>query len=63
MKKKQVELKRYLVPLCDIIALGSESALLAGSPEVRPGGGGTGNVSIYPLTPDDGGDDDDIEAP
>ena len=46
-----------------MIALSDEPALLAGSPNVRPGGGGTGNVTITPLDPDDGGDDDDIEAP
>ena len=63
MKKKQVELKCYLAPRCEVIVLSCESTLLAGSPEVRPGGGGPGNVSIYPLTPDDGGEDDDIEAP
>ena len=63
MKKNQVELKRYLAPKCEIIALSCESTLLAGSPNVRPGGGGTGNVTITPLDPDDGGEDDDIEAP
>ena len=63
MKKKQVELKRYLAPRCEVIALDCESTLLAGSPDVRPGGGGTGRVTITPLDPDNGGDDDDIEAP
>ena len=62
MKKKQVELKQYLAPRCEVIALSCESTLLANSPEVRPGGG-TGRVTIDPLNPDDGGDDDDIEAP
>ena len=63
MKKKQVELKCYLAPKCEVIALNCESTLLAGSPEVRPGGGRTGRVIIKPLDPDDGGADDDIEAP
>ena len=63
MKKKQVELKRYLAPRCEVIALDCESTLLAGSPDVRPGGGGTGRVTITPWDPDNGGDDDDIEAP
>lgn len=63
MKKNQVELKHYLAPECEVIALSDEPALLAGSPNVRPGGGGTGHVTITPLDPDDGGDDDDIEAP
>ena len=63
MKKNQVELKCYLAPKCEVIVLSCESTLLAGSPEVRPGGGGTGRVTITPLDPDNGGDDDDIEAP
>jgi len=63
MKKNQVELKRYIAPKCEVIALNRESALLAGSPNVRPGGGGTGNVTITPLRPDNGGEDDEIEAP
>ena len=63
MKKNQVEFKRYLAPKYEMIALDSESELLTGSPRVRPGGGGNGNVTIDPLDPDDGGDDDEIEAP
>ena len=63
MKKKQVELKHYLAPRCEVIVLSCESTLLAGSPEVRPGGGGTGRVTIDPLNPDNGGEDDEIEAP
>ena len=63
MKKKQVELKCYLAPKCEVIALNCESTLLAGSPDVRPGGGGTGRVTIDPLNPDNGGEDDEIEVP
>ena len=63
MKKNQVEISSYLAPWCEVIELDNELALLAGSPRVRPGGGGTGNVTINPLDPDDGGEDDDIEAP
>ena len=63
MKNKQVELKCYLAPKCEVIALNCESTLLANSPDVRPGGGGTGNVTITPLRPDNGGEDDEIEAP
>ena len=63
MKKNQVELKCYLAPKCEVIVLNCESTLLAGSPEVRPGGGGTGRVTIDPLNPDNGGEDDEIEAP
>ena len=63
MKKKHVELKRYLAPRCEVIAMSCESTLQAGSPDVRPGGGGTGRVTIDPLDPDFGGGDDYIEAP
>lgn len=63
MKINQVELKRYIAPKCEVIALNRESALLANSPDVRPGGGGTGRVTIDPLNPDNGGEDDEIEAP
>lgn len=63
MKKNQVVLKRYIRPECEVIALGNELTLLAVSPNVRPGGGGNGHVTIEPLVPDDGGDDDDIVAP
>ncbi|ALO50019.1 hypothetical protein [Hoylesella enoeca] len=63
MKKNQLKSERYFTPQCEVIVLANEQALLAGSPRVRPGGGGSGNVTINPLDPDDGGDDDDIEAP
>lgn len=63
MKKNQVKCERYFAPQCEVIELDNEANLMAGSPHVRPGGGGTGNVTINPLDPDDGGEDDEIEAP
>ena len=44
MKKKQVELKHYLAPECEVIALENEVSLLLAS-EIKPTPG-TGNPPI-----------------
>ena len=44
MKKNQVELKHYLAPECEVIALGNEASLLLAS-EIKPTPG-TGNPPI-----------------
>ena len=44
MKKNQVELKHYLVPECEVIALENEASLLLAS-EIKPTPG-TGNPPI-----------------
>ena len=42
--------------------MAAESGLLAGSPNVQPGGGGGGSITIEPLRPVDGGSDDELEG-
>ena len=48
-------------------SMSSEGSLLAGSPLVRPGGGGTGSqtpgsIQVVPLDPDDNNPDDELEG-
>lgn len=45
-----------------MFAMSNEEYLLAASPNVRPGGGGTpsGSVTVEPLRPDVGDDDDNL---
>ena len=57
MKKKQVELKRYLAPRCEIIQLNETQSLLAGS-EIRPTPG-SGNPSIQ--VGDNNNDEEELE--
>lgn len=54
----------YIKPSIVMFAMSNEEYLLAASPNVRPGGGGnpSGSVTIEPLVPVDGGDDDNLEG-
>lgn len=54
--------REYIKPSIVMFAMSNEEYLLAASPNVRPGGGGTpsGSVTIEPLVPVDGGDDDNL---
>ena len=54
--------REYIKPSIIMFAMSNEEYLLAASPNVRPGGGGTppGSVTIEPLVPVDGGDDDNL---
>ena len=66
MKKSNKTTRRlYVRPSFDVFPLEVER-FLATSPEVRPGGGGTGsgrgNIQVIPPTEDDGGDDDNLEG-
>lgn len=56
--------REYIKPSIVMFAMSNEEYLLAASPNVRPGGGGTpsGSVTIEPLRPVDGGDDDNLEG-
>ena len=47
-----------------MFAMSNEEYLLAASPNVRPGGGGNppGSITVEPLIPVDGGDDDNLEG-
>ena len=56
--------REYIKPSIVMFAMSNEEYLLAASPNVRPGGGGNppGSVTVEPLVPVDGGDDDNIEG-
>ena len=44
MKKIRKTVRQlYVRPTIDVVSVASEGSLLAGSPLVRPGGGGTGS--------------------
>lgn len=57
----------YVCPSTEVLEIEAEGNFLAGSPLVRPGGGGTGsqtpgNIQVVPLDPDDNNPDDEIEG-
>ena len=56
--------REYIKPSIVMFAMSNEEYLLATSPNVRPGGGGNppGSITIEPLVPVDGGDDDNLEG-
>ena len=59
--------KGYLQPSISVLGIDAESHLLAGSPLVRPGGGGSGSqtpgtINVVPPTSDDNNPDDDLEG-
>ena len=68
MKKIRKTVRQlYVRPTIDVVSVASEGSLLAGSPLVRPGGGGTGrqipgSIQVVPLDPDDNNPDDEIEG-
>ena len=67
MKKiRKMVRQLYVRPTIDVFSVASEGSLLAGSPLVRPGGGGVaphqGGVKVIDPTEEDGGDDDNLEG-
>ena len=68
MKKIRKTVRQlYVRPTIDVVSVVSEGSLLANSPLVRPGGGGTGSqipgsIQVVPLDPDDNNPDDEIEG-
>ena len=68
MKKIRKTVRQlYVRPTIDVVSVASEGSLLAGSPLVRPGGGGTGSqtpgtIQVVPPTSDDSNPDDDLEG-
>ena len=68
MKKNRKTVRQlYVRPTIDVVSVASEGSLLANSPLVRPGGGGTGSqtpgsIQVVPLNPDDNNPDDEIEG-
>ena len=68
MKKIRKTVRQlYDRPTIDVVSVASEGSLLAGSPLVRPGGGGTGSqtpgsIKVVPQDPDDNNPDDDLEG-
>ena len=68
MKKIRKTVRQlYVRPTIDVVRVASEGSLLAGSPLVRPGGGGTGSqmpgaIQLVRPTSDDSNPDDDLEG-
>ncbi|MBF1489652.1 MAG: hypothetical protein HXN77_04030 [Prevotella pallens] len=67
MNKNKETKKGYLQPSISVLGIDEESHLLAESPQVRPGGGGSGSqtpgtINVVPHTPDDNNPDDDLEG-
>lgn len=68
MKKNRKTVRQlYVRPTIDVVRVASEGSLLANSPLVRPGGGGTGSqmpgsIQVVPLDPDDNNPDDELEG-
>ena len=68
MKKIRKTVRQlYVRPTIDVVRVASEGSLLAGSPLVHPGGGGTGSqmpgaIQVVPPTSDDSNPDDDLEG-
>ena len=65
--KENKKRKDYLQPDVSILSIDEESHLLAESPLVRPGGGGSGSqtpgtINVVPLTSDDNNPDDELEG-
>ena len=65
--KENKKRKDYLQPDVAILSIDGESHLLAGSPLVRPGGGGSGSqtpgtINVVPPTSDDNNPDDELEG-
>ena len=63
--KENKKRKDYLQPDVSILSIDEESHLLAESPQVRPGGGGSGSqtpgtINVVPPTSDDNNPDDDL---
>ena len=56
--------KEFICPHVAVFDVAEDSHLLVSSPNVRPGAGGSpaGTVTVEPLTPVDGGDDDNLEG-
>lgn len=54
----------YVCPSIEVLTVESEGNILANSPLVRPGGGGTppGGIKVIDPTEEDGGDDDNLEG-
>ncbi|WP_449016085.1 hypothetical protein [Prevotella sp.] len=57
----------YVCPSTEVLEIEAEGNFLAGSPLVRPGGGGTGsqtpgNIQVVPQESDDNNPDDEIEG-
>ena len=57
----------YVCPSTEVLEIEAEGNFLAGSPLVRPGGGGTGSqtpgtIQVVPPTSDDSNPDDEIEG-
>lgn len=57
MERKKLNYLRPTISVCNVI---EESLILAGSPNVKPGGGGQGGINVVPATPEVGENDDEL---
>lgn len=60
MKTIETRKLNYLRPMISVCNVLEESFILAASPEVRNGGSGGGSISIVPLKPETGENDDEV---
>ena len=65
--KENKKRKDYLQPDVSILSIDEESHLLVQSPQVRPGGGGSGSqtpgaIIVVPHISDDNNPDDELEG-
>ena len=60
MRTRETRQLNYLRPTISVCNVLEESFILAASPDVRPGGSGGGGISIVPLKPETGDNNDEI---
>ena len=62
MRTIKTKKQNYLKPTVSVCNVMEESYILAISPNVQPGGGKGGSVTVEPLIPVVGNDNDELEG-
>ena len=62
MRTIKTKKQNYLKPTVSVCNVMEESYILATSPNVQPGGGKGGTVTVEPLIPVVGNDNDELEG-
>lgn len=62
MKTIKTKKQNYLKPTVSVCNVMEESYILTASPNVQPGGGKGGSVTVEPLIPVVGNDNDELEG-
>ena len=60
MRTIETKKQNYLKPTMSVCSIVEESFILVASPNVRPGGDNNGSVTVEPLVPDHGDNDDEL---